>query len=295
MNVSPKRWSARLAVSDDQLSAEPPKQEGAPPWMATFGDMMSLLLCFFVLLLSFANMDIIKFQDMMGSMKDAFGVQVQDPGEFQEESGSVIELAESPETTPIELDSAPVPSSPNRKLDLELLEKISQVIDERSLAGVVEAVPGEQGVTIRIKGTLLFEAASDKLRTRALPILDEIGKLASMFPHELAVQGHTDDVPIHTVRFPSNWELSTARAVAGVRYLIDNGHVQAERIGASGFAHTRPLTSEKTPEAKAQNRRIEFIFYHDQESTHNPTGPKSIQKELEQVAPDLEQDLAQNP
>jgi chemotaxis protein MotB len=282
-------------MSEDQLSSESPKQEGAPPWMATFGDMMSLLLCFFVLLLSFANMDIIKFRDMMGSMKDAFGVQVQEPGDFEEASGSIIDLEETPETTPVEPNSPPVPSSSNRKMDLELLEKINHFIGERRLAGVVEAVPGEKGVTIRIKGTLLFEAASDKLRTRALPILDEIGKLASLFPHELAVQGHTDDVPIHTIRFPSNWELSTARAVAGVRYLIDEGHVQAERISASGFAHTRPLTSEKTPEAKAQNRRIEFIFYHDQESTPNQIGSKSIQQELEQVAPHLEQDLAQNP
>ena len=252
-----------FAVNDEQPSEEAPKQGGAPAWMATFADMMSLLLCFFVLLLSFANMDIVKFQEMMGSLKDAFGVKVQDPGELEERSSSLIELSES-ETKPIiELDPQPVRA--REQTDRELLDQVEKFIDDRVLDGIVEAVPGQRGVTIRIKGTLMFETASDVLRPEATPILNEIAGLAARYAYKIAVQGHTDDVPIRTERFPSNWELSAARAVAGVRYLIEHGKVKPERVTATGLAHTQPITHNQTPAAKARNRRLEFVFYHEED------------------------------
>jgi chemotaxis protein MotB len=215
--------------------------------------MMSLLLCFFVLLLSFANMDIVKFREMMGSLKDAFGVKVQDPGELEERSSSPIELSES-ETKPIiELDPQPVRA--REQTDRELLDQVEKFIDDRVLDGIVEAVPGQRGVTIR----------SDVLRPEATPILNEIAGLAARYTYKIAVQGHTDDVPIRTERFPSNWELSAARAVAGVRYLIEHGEVKPERVTATGLAHTQPITHNQTPAAKARNRRLEFVFYHEED------------------------------
>ena len=224
---------------------------------------MSLLLCFFVLLLSFANMDVVKFKEMLGSIKDAFGVEVQKPGDFEARSTSPIELAEPENKSVIELEPQAV--SPRAKMDQELLEEVDEFITARDLDGVVEAVPGERGVTIRTKGTLMFETASDTLRTEATPVLNEIAQLAVRYDYQIAVEGHTDDVPIHTERFPSNWELSAARAVAGARYLIESGRVEPERVSATGRAHTRPITRDSTPQAKAQNRRLEFVFFHEQD------------------------------
>jgi len=251
-------------VVEEELSEEAPKMEGAPMWMATFGDMMSLLLCFFVLLLSFANLDVVKFRDMLGSMKDAFGVQTQTAGEFAAHSTAPIELVETEKKSVIELDPQAVPP-PKAKMDEELLEKVEKFIGASGLDGVVEAVPGERGVTIRTKGTLMFETASDTLRLEAAPVLNEIAQLAVRYDYQIAVEGHTDDVPIHTERFPSNWELSAARAVAGARYLIERGGVGPERVSATGRAHTRPLTRDATPQAKAKNRRLEFVFYHEED------------------------------
>jgi chemotaxis protein MotB len=259
--------------------------------MATFADMMSLLVCFFVLLLSFANMDIVKFRDMMGSMKDAFGVKVRGHGDLPAESSTLIEL-DFEEKEPTEPDLPE--TSQGQAQDRELLEQVERFAEERELTGIVEAVPGEGGVTVRVTGALMFETASDQLRPEAGPIFDELAELASRYAYKIAVEGHTDDVPISTDRFPSNWELSTARAVAGVRYLIERGNVSPERIGASGFAHTRPITRDTDPESKARNRRIEFVFYQDEEVGLDspPGGPdlSGIHKVVQaaEEAPDLE-------
>ena len=202
-------------------------------------------------------------QAARGSVKDSFGVQVEAPAEIEARSTSLIELAELEKKSLIEPDAESV--SPRAKMDQELLEKVEKFISARDLDGVVEAIPGERGVTIRTKGTLMFETASNTLRREATPVLNEIAQLAVRYDYHIAVEGHTDDVPIHTERFPSNWELSAARAVAGARYLIESGRVEPERVSATGRAHTRPITRDSTPQAKAQNRRLEFVFFHEQD------------------------------
>ena len=251
-------------MSDEQPEDEAPGNRGTPAWMATFADMMSLLLCFFVLLLSFANMDVVKFREMMGSLKDAFGVKVQDPGQFKAKSSTLIEISESEKKPIIELE--PELEDSRQRVDRELVKRVDKFIDDRGLAGIVDAVPGKRGVTIRIKGKLMFETASDVMRPEATPILLEIAELTARYDYKIAVEGHTDDVPIRTERFPSNWELSAARAVAGARFLIEQGKVQPERIMASGRAHTRPITHNRTPEAQALNRRLEFVFYREEDA-----------------------------
>jgi len=225
---------------------DPPASSGAPAWMATFGDMMSLLLCFFVLLLSFANMDVVKFREMMGSMQDAFGVRTENVGRFEAKSS---EQRDAPEA--------------GSETSAEFTEDVKAFIENRDLQGVVEAVAGNRGVTIRIKGTLMFESASDEMRSTGHPVLDEIIDLAMRYPNTIGVEGHTDDRPINTARYKSNWSLSAARAVAGVRYLIDVGGIEPSRISATGFAHTRPLGSNDTEQDRAINRRLEFVFFKE--------------------------------
>ena len=233
---------------------------GAPAWMATFADMMSLLLTFFVLLLSFANLDVVKFRDALGSLKNAFGVTFTESGPYEGQTQQLVELSEETVARPDPSGGDDAAAALNR----ELLETVQNVIDERELDNVMQAVIGERGVTIRASGKLMFRAASEQLADESLEVLQEIADLAALFPHMISVEGHTDDQPIQTERFPSNWELSAARAVAGVRFLIDEGYVEAGRISAAGFAHTRPVVDGASPQARGRNRRIEFVFYRDQ-------------------------------
>ncbi len=250
--------------------------------MATFGDMMSLLLCFFVLLLSFANMDIVKFREMLGSIQDAFGVQTESIGRFEAKS------SQSQDGTEASTESAS-----------EFTEDVKEFIENRDLQGVVETVPGDRGVTIRIKGALMFESASDELRVAGQPVLDEIIDLAKRYPNSIAVEGHTDDRPINTARYKSNWLLSAARAVAGVRYLIDVGGIEPSRISATGFAHTRPIAPNDTEDNRALNRRLEFVFFKDSTETSGNnstvTSEENSTSTKEESTPDSSPSPAGNP
>jgi len=259
----------------EESEEEGPQAEGCPAWMATFGDMMSLLLCFFVLLLSFSEMNVVKFKRMLGSMDQAFGVSARTAGVNETLSGDLIELSNSRQQAPIASDESspaippPMPSpeqreeEEKRKLDQELLEVVDKVIQERGLDDRVEAVLGDKGVTIRADSQLMFQAGQDRLKPEAAAIMEEVAELAALFPYKVLVEGHTDDSPIRTAQFPSNWELSAARAVAGVRHLIDVGKIDPSRIGAAGFADTQPIVSNDSDEGRAKNRRVEFVFYRE--------------------------------
>lgn len=228
----------------------------APAWMATFADMMTLLLCFFVLLLSFANVDVVKFRDMLGSLDQAFGVTRIDPGPYAARSSSPVELPDAPQI------AKPLPELPAHvsRQERELLERMSAIAERPDLRGLVESDSGVGSVVLRIKGSFLFESGSDSIRLGAMALLDEIAALAAPGDFRISVEGHTDDLPIQSERFPTNWHLSTARAVAGVLYLTGPGKLPAERLSATGYAHTRPLAWGDSEAARSENRRLEIVF-----------------------------------
>ncbi len=235
---------------------------GAPGWMATFADMMSLLVCFFVLLLSFANMDIVKFKKAMGSMKDALGVEQIHVGEFYVRSTSPIELSDKQSTPFINVTDIPKQlNSPS--MDQRMMAEIQQMISSQGASKLVEAEASERGVIVRMKGKMLYSAGSDELFPEAFIFLDEIARIAKGFPYALSVEGHTDDSAVGSGPYPSNWHLSSARAIAALRYLVDAGGIEPRRLSASGYGHTRPLVPNDSPENRAKNRRVEFVYLRD--------------------------------
>jgi len=217
-------------------------------WMATFADLMSLLLTFFVLLLSFANMDVVRFKMALGSVRDALGVQFKHPGDVEAVSSHIIEVSKQE-------------SSPNILVieEIMMLEKVKKFIKEAKLEAMMEAELDERGVVIRIKGHILFRSGEATLRKHAPQMLTPVIRLAKAMNNQLSIQGHTDDRPIRTSRFPSNWELSTARAVATMRFLLREG-LSAKRMNVAGYAHMRPVAPNNSSEGRASNRRVEFVF-----------------------------------
>jgi chemotaxis protein MotB len=145
--------------------------------------------------------------------------------------------------------------------DLEALASIEQMLREQELIGMAEAEATARGVIIRVKGQLFFAAGSAELLERSYPMLNEIGAILLAFPYNITVEGHTDDQPIHTERFPSNWELSTARAISVMRYLSERRGVPAARMGVAGYADIHPVVPNDSPEHRAANRRVEFVFH----------------------------------
>ena len=236
-----------IDLDDDDGGGE----EGGAPWMATFADLATLLLTFFVLLLSFANMDVVKFRMALGSVQDALGVNSQHPGDFAALS-----------TSPIELSNVESAVNPDLMEQLELLKTVEQMLKDEGLESTVEANINERGIALRVKGTVLFAAGSDKLLSGAGRTLYGITEVTKKIGMPLVVEGHTDPRPIRTSRFPSNWELSSARAIATMRYLVEKGKLAPKRVSVAGYAHLRPIATNRTSKGRAKNRRVEFLFLH---------------------------------
>ena len=233
-------------ADDDKDSGS---EEGAPAWMATFSDMATLLLTFFVLLLSFANMDIENFKVALGSVKEAFGVQHRAMGDFEAMSTSPIELSDQQSAESVSEDD-----------ESNEFNEVKEYIKRHKLQKAITVSKDPRGIVLRINDLVLFDTGSDELKLDAFRVLDVVGELVGFSTGELAIQGHTDDRPIHTARFPSNWELSTARSTAVLRYLMKEANLSPARVHVAGYADARPVTNDKTEEGRAKNRRVEFVF-----------------------------------
>jgi chemotaxis protein MotB len=227
-------------------------EEGAPGWMCTFADMSNLLLTFFVLLLSFANTDAQKFREMLGSVQDAFGVQKETWGDYMEKSTEAIDFSIQNRQGREESEKRQSPMSMDQALS------IVQALFE-GMEAQVEVLKDEAGVTVRVDGKLLFTTGSAELKPQAASVLNPISGLLEKYTFDLYILGHTDSVPIETRVYPSNWELSGARAAAALRYLSQRG-ADPQRLVAVGFADSRPIAPNNTPEGRARNRRVEFLF-----------------------------------
>ena len=234
--------------------------EGAPPWLATMADLMSNLLVFFVLMLSFANTDRQIFQETMQSIHSALGLaNVRSDGAVPPDA--LVDWSRKAAAQ----SAAPRPdaSTPGPTMDQKIMQQIQQAIARNALSRVVEAEAAERGVVLRVRGKALFKADSDQLQPVAFVFLDEIIRIAEDFPYEIAIEGHTDDTPVDPARFPTSWHLSTARSIAVLQYMLERGRLDSSRIAVSGFGATRPLVPNDSPENRAINRRVEFVFKRD--------------------------------
>ncbi len=229
---------------------EPPesKEEGAPEWLTTFSDLMSLLLTFFVLLLSFANMDIQKFQDMLGSIQGAFGVQT------KRKEAEYVAFSPSKYESKVKLT----------KEDKQVLGMVLSV--KSSMSDLTKTYPmdittEDNGVLIRIQSDALFKKGTAILLPSSKKVLDSIVKLLKKNDWMVAIRGHTDDREAKNSKYPSGWELSTARAAAVLRYILAKGKFNPRRFRAEGYADTLPIVPNISEKNREKNRRVEFYFY----------------------------------
>lgn len=278
----------------------PPCEEGLPPWMGTFADLMSLLMCFFVLLLSFATIDAVRFKKMAESMKDAFGVQREIPATEivkgvsvikQEWSPSVAEQAviteirqetseveqeylkmkdgesESSQPKPQEVDPAVEQEAALQAAQVELKKELDEQFAELQGSleteieqGLVTLEQKESSIIIRIQEKGSFGSGSARLDPDFHEVMRRISTVLAAKPGRILVAGHTDNIPISTGRFRSNWELSAARAVTVLHSLLRNKDITEDRVIVQGLADTRPLVANDSPQNRAKNRRVELIL-----------------------------------
>lgn len=222
--------------------AAPDEPGEIPSWLTTYGDLMSLLLVFFVLLVSFSSIQESKFHEAAASLQNAFGIGSGPP--------SVLQLAEVATARNLARERQEATDSA-RELEQSLLAA--------GLDREVDIAVTERGVAIRVNAPFLFGSGEAELRPESRALLDRLGGFLARFPHPVRVEGHTDAVPIRTARFGSNWELSAARAVAVARAFQAAG-LAPERLSAAGYGEHQPVAGNGTPEERARNRRVEILM-----------------------------------
>ncbi len=215
----------------------------APPWLTTFSDLMSLLLCFFVLLLSFSEMDVAKYKEIAGSLREAFGVQRREP---------VQDIPKGMDIIAREFN----PKFPEDFITNAIKSALRQLMEE----GDIEVRKEEFGIVVSIKDKLLFSPGSAKIKPQFYPFLRKLQKIMEAVDTKVKVVGHTDNIPIRSSIFPSNWELSAARAAAVVRFFLRDKNLDPRRFEAIGKADSEPIAPNDTPKDRAKNRRVEIVF-----------------------------------
>jgi len=264
--------------------------------MATFADLMSLLMCFFVLLLSFATIDAVRFKKMAESMKDAFGVQREIPANEIVKGISVIKQEWSPtlgepsviteirqETSDAEkehlkmkdgegegageqqeeIERKKALEAAQRALQEELREQFADLqaaLEVEVKQGLVTLEQVDKKIIIRIQEKGSFGSGSARLDPGFHDVMARISKVLAAKPGTIMVAGHTDNIPISTGRFRSNWELSSARAVTVLHSLLRNPKIEEERVIVQGLSDTQPLVDNDSPQNRAKNRRVELIL-----------------------------------
>lgn len=254
------------------------EEEGLPAYMATFADLMSLLMCFFVLLLSFAEIDALKYKMVVRSLENAFGVQREIPKEDIPEGTSIIAQNFSsgkPEPTPLKevrqdtINVVQEPLKVTAVAEQQAQQQIKEVVAEtrkfrEALAqeiknGLIVVESQLSRIVIRIREKGSFPSGDAQLNPEFIPILHKIHDVLLNTEGRIAVAGHTDNVPINTRRYRSNWELSTSRATSVVHELLAPGDLSSERFVLEGYADTRPLVPNNSAANRAKNRRVEII------------------------------------
>ncbi|MFW5500183.1 MULTISPECIES: OmpA/MotB family protein [unclassified Maridesulfovibrio] len=230
-----------------KAKTEPPPEEGLPPWMATFADMVTLLLCFFVLLLSFANQDVANFETLKGSMRDAFGMQSQD------KSGKHMAFSKSPHSASS--------VSAKAKKDMHALEvDIRAFISAGKMEKLMAVNTDQQGVLIRVPTRAIFKPGTAQINPKVAHVLDKVASIMKKKDFNLVVRGHTDDRATKNNIYSSNWELSAARAASCLRYILKKSGVSSTRVKAVGYSGTKPLVPNTSNRNRAINRRVEFYY-----------------------------------
>ncbi|ABI56747.1 flagellar motor protein MotB [Alkalilimnicola ehrlichii MLHE-1] len=231
------------------------KRRPPPAWITTFADLMALLVVFFVMLFAFSSLDAEKYRLAAQSIRAAFGPQLTEgdpspsPSPIDFDGGSPVD----PSLLEDLLDAVPDPID---QITAELQEQLEGELGE----GLLEVERLDENVLIRFPEKAAFPSGSADVNASFLPILHTVAGVLAGQGGTIRVSGHTDDVPIDTERFRSNWELSTARATEVVHLLLEAAPIEPGRFIAQGHADTRPLRPNTSPENRARNRRVDVLI-----------------------------------
>jgi chemotaxis protein MotB len=277
---------------------EEEEHENEERWLVTYADMITLLMVLFIVLFSMATIDAHKFNQLRDSLAGKHESQSVLQGSNSVINGGDISKLDSTPANPtpsfdlpslnsvfssassqqvqqqeaqqaLQSQQAQQAASQAEKNNLEQVQQEVQAsLQSHGLADQVKFTIDRRGLVVTVvTDKVLFPSGSAALQSKGDQILDAIGGALTHVPNDISVEGYTDDQAIHTSQFPSNWELSTARATSVLRYLVDHGDVAPDKIGAAGYGQFRPAVPNDSAAHRAQNRRVEIVVLSNVDPT----------------------------
>ncbi len=248
---------------------------GAPGWMATFSDLMNLLLCFFVMLFAMSTVDAEKFEQIAASFNDSFSVlpaggssmgdgALVSNGIAQLNSLSIYSNNMGERTKKSEEQDA-LEEVEQKKLEQseKMAEEMTEMLEQSNVIEAVEIDFTSQYVVLTLNGALLFDSGKADIRKESMDVVNVIGDMLQSYTENIVeIEGHTDNVPINTSKFRNNNELSSARAIAVAEYYIQNKGMNPAFMKYSGRGEYVPVADNATAEGRAKNRRVEIKIYN---------------------------------
>ena len=261
------------------------EEESGERWLLTYADMITLLMALFMVLFSISSVNISKYQTLQESLRAAFSGNILPGGKAISQQGSTANASHVPATMELQalepvatmgassvqnstahgapgaVAAATHAAAQQQAVFLHIKQELERYAAAHGFSKSVQTSIERRGLVIRVlTDDLLFETGQATLENRSHALLGEIAQLLNIdVTHPIDVEGHTDSVPIHGGTFPSNWELSTARASTVVRYLVERS-VNPRRLAASGYADQRPIASDATAAGRTRNRRVEIVL-----------------------------------
>lgn len=237
-------------------------QAGSPAWMTTFSDLMSLLLTFFILLFSMSSVSEERFKDAAQSLQMALVGSSSDS--ILDGNGEIIgDLVGDVDPEEIIVEEVPVDPNYIPEEVIALYNTVNGFLEEEGLNADVTLSRDQEGVYIDIQEAILFDSGHATLKAAGSETLGQLAELFTLFDNEIIVEGYTDNVPMHSREFPSNWELSTGRALSVLRYLSESYDISPSRLSARGYGEHRPIVPNDSDENRALNRRVNIAIVHD--------------------------------
>lgn len=234
-HATSKRTRTRIQLEEPEegLFSESSEKDR---YLITYADLITLLLGLFILLYTASNLDIQKYEKMLGAFSDVFGSKVPE-----------IKVKDLPE---------PMLITPIDRLKIEM----NQLISDSEFSNSIRMEENERGIVIHILENIVFTPGSAELKSTSKIVLNRIANIIKKLPNDIRVEGHTDNIPINSATFPSNWHLSVARALNTAYYLINTEGVPPERVSIVGNAEYKPIESNETAYGRALNRRVDIVI-----------------------------------
>ncbi len=267
MAASPVSGPGGSARDGEDAPPEPEErkdevEEGAPAWTTTFGDLMSLLLTFFILLYAMSELKVERFTLATQSLSQALGgtavIPPDTPTGLVADTPGIFHPEDGDEEEGITQEEREVLSAAELEMD-DLLERLEELIEEQGLQDVISVEQSDEGVRLSIVASTLFPTGSAIMIEEKRWVLRCLAEVTSGLEFLAVVSGHTDNVPIQTPQFPSNWELSAARAGGVARELAQAGH-SPDYLKVEAFGEYRPIDTNATEAGRARNRRVEILY-----------------------------------